>query len=135
MTKPSILKITALFMAAICIYKLIAFLNLIPYVSARTQYRATQVILNYFVICAGIYLVGIISSIGLFFKKNWARLLTLFITVFLLYQTFPPILRFFVGNYSIKESGECLIYILFGIWCLYYLNRSDIKAMFKKEGT
>jgi len=133
MKKPSLIQVTAIIMVGVCLYSIITNLGALSYGAKLSQTYAKSVVSIYILILIVISACGIIAGVGLYFYKAWSRPCTIVISAVLLFQSLPFILRIIIpgGHISIFDI-RYIIYVVFAIWCLYYLNRSDVKEKFKK---
>ena len=132
MKKPSWIHITAIIMVGVCLYKIINQLGALLYAGGLSMTYAKSFVSNFILLSIGLYVCGIIAGIGLYCYKAWSRWLAMGIAAVFIFQSLPGLLIAFAGRYpSMKITIESVIYTLFAIWCLYYLNRSVVEEKFK----
>jgi hypothetical protein len=128
--------ITAIIMMGICLNYIINALGALLYAGGLSMTYARSFVSNFILISIGFSVCGIIAGAGLYCYKAWSRWLAMGIAAIFIFHSLPGMLIAFFGRYpSMKITIESIIYALFGVWCLYYLNRSDIKEKFKNTKT
>ena len=134
MKKPSLIHVTVIFMVCVCIYSISNWFGALSYGAGLSPTHAKSAVSNFILILIAISACGIIAGVGLFFYKAWSRPFAIVISAILLFQSLPGILSiiFSRGGFSILYI-KSIIYAVFAIWCLYYLNRADVKERFKNS--
>jgi len=132
MKKPSMIHVTAIVLIGVCLYSIINNIGALSYGAGLSQTYAKSAISSFILILIVFSFCGIISGAGLYFYKAWSRWLAMFIAVIFIFQSLPSLLMTFSGGRFNSHIIESTVYVLFAIWCLYYLNRSDVENKFRK---
>ena len=134
MKKPSLIQITAILMVGAFLYSILDQLSSLSHLD-RLSSDAKSIVSFFIYVLMGLSVCGIIAGAGLYFYKPWSRFIALGIaTIFLLYSL-PGLLRIGVpaGRFIPPFDIRTTILPLFGLWCIYCLNRSDVKDKLKKQ--
>jgi WD40 repeat protein len=136
----NIIRITALIMVLVCLYKIYLCFGMFSYQSkliygSSVKGPVSLLILFHMIVCS----CGIVIAIAIFFRKSWSYRPALVINYYLLLTTSVSLL-FFIPKFSIelfnREAGYLISIILpliASLWCIYYLSRSEVKANFNKD--
>jgi|GEM_PF-6236820 len=132
MKKPSLIHVTAIIMIGVCLYSIINNLGALSYGAGLSRTYAKSAVSSFILILTIFSVCGIVAGLGLYFYKTWARWLTIGIAVIFLIKSFPGLLSVFSGWRLVSYNIQNIVYAMFAIWCLYYLNRSDVEEKFGK---
>ena len=132
MKKTSLIHLTAIIMIGVCLYSFINNLGALSYGAGLSRTYAKSAVSSFILILMIFSVFGIVAGLGLYFHKAWARWLTMGIAVIFFIQSFPGLLSTFSGWRHIIYNIQNIVYAVFAIWCLYYLNRSDVEEKFGK---
>lgn len=135
-----IIQFTAIIFVLICLYEIYVNFGVLSYQSILNFGYSVKGPISLLILFQMIlYSCGIVIAVAMYFRKSWSYRPALAINYYLLVTSSISLLLF-IPKFRIdllsREAGYLISIILpltSSLWCIYYLNRSEVRANFNKD--